>query len=61
MNEPPGQPNSRAARIALSGTTITGIVGVILAINAALSDQFTGSGLLLIASALAFGLPALRR
>jgi len=34
LNENPEVPNRRAARIALSGTTITGIAGVILAINA---------------------------
>lgn len=48
--------NPMAARIALAGAAITGIAGIILAINAALDDQFTGAGLLLIASALAFGL-----
>ena len=56
MNDNQDNPNPRVARIALVGATITGIAGVILAINAALDDQFTGAGLLLIASALAFGL-----
>ncbi len=52
-----------AGRVATWGGTIVGFVGLVLAINAALSDQYTGAGVCLIASALAFGLVgrALRR
>ena len=42
-------------RVALWGSAIVGFLAIILSINASLSDQFIGAGLLLIASALAFG------
>jgi hypothetical protein len=42
-------------RVALWGCVIVGFLGVILSINASLDSQFIGAGLLLIASALAFG------
>ena len=51
-------------RIVISGTAITGFLGIILALNASLADEYVGAGVLLIASALAFGLlglSALRR
>ena len=60
-NDKSDNPNSRAARIARIGTTTTGIAGVILAINAALSNDFAVAGVLVTASALAFGLLAWKR
>ena len=42
-------------RVTFWGSVIAGFLGVILAINASLDSQFVGAGLLLIASALAFG------
>ncbi len=50
-----GVSTSRADRVAFWGSTIAGIAGIILAINAALDNQFTGAGLLILGSALAFG------
>ncbi len=60
MNEDSKRPNRRAARIALTGTTITGILGVIMAINAISSSEYVGAGLLLIAAAIAFGVLAFK-
>ena len=48
--------NASARRMAFWGSTIVGILGVILAINAGLSDEFTGAGVCLVASATAFGI-----
>ncbi len=45
-----------ATRIVFWGSTIVGILGVVLALNAALSDEYTGAGACLAASALAFGI-----
>ena len=42
-------------RVALWGSTIVGFLGIIFAITASLDSQGIGAGLLLIASALAFG------
>ena len=50
-----GISTSMAARVAFWGSTIAGFAGIILAINAALDDQFTGAGLLILGSAVAFG------
>ena len=50
-----GVSTSMAARVAFWGPTIAGIAGIILAINAALDNQFTGAGLLILGSAAAFG------
>jgi hypothetical protein len=47
-----------AFRMAIWGPTIVGILGVVLALNAALSDEYTGAGACLVASALAFGVLA---
>ena len=46
---------ARASRISLWGLTIVGFLGIILAINAALDNEFIGVGSCLAASALAFG------
>jgi len=46
---------SAVARLAVGGALITGWIGIILAINAVLSDNEIGAGILLIAAALAFG------
>ena len=45
-----------ATRIVSWGSTIVGILGIVLALNAALSDEYTGAGACLAASALAFGI-----
>ena len=45
-----------ATRIVFWGSTIVGILGVVLALNAALSDEYIGAGACLAASALAFGI-----
>ena len=44
-----------ARRLTSWGTTIVAVLGVVLAINAAYSDQYTGAGVCLAASALAIG------
>ena len=46
---------SRAERIAFWGLTIVGLMGLLLAINAATSGQFVGAGVCMAASGLAFG------
>ncbi len=46
---------SMATRVAAWGGAITGFVGLVLALNAASSNQYTGAGVCLVASALAFG------
>ena len=46
---------SMARRVAFWGPTVAGFLGWILAINAALSDEYIGTGVCLLASALAFG------
>ncbi|MFQ5968379.1 MAG: hypothetical protein ACE5MI_12350 [Acidimicrobiia bacterium] len=45
-----------ARRIALWGSTIVAILGIVLALNAALSDEYTGAAACLAASALALGI-----
>ncbi len=50
---------TQARRIAVAGAGIAGLVGIILGINAMLSDNEIGAGVLLAASALAFGLLAI--
>ena len=60
MNEDSKRPNRRAARISLTGTAITGILGVIMAINSISSSEYVGAGLLLIAAAIAFGVLAFK-
>ena len=47
-----------ARRTALWGSTIVGFLGIVLALNAGLSDEYTGAGVCLGASALAFGVVA---
>ena len=42
-------------KLAAVGALITGGLGIILAINASLSNNYLGAGVLLVASALAFG------
>ena len=44
------------AKIAAVGAIITGFLGWIMAVNAIASDNETGAGVILAASALAFGL-----
>ena len=44
-----------AKRMTFWGSTTVGVLGVILAINAALSDEYTGAGVCLAASAGALG------
>ena len=46
--------NQAYVRFAHVGPVITGVLGIILAINASLGDDFVGAGLLLAASALSF-------
>ena len=45
----------RARRVSHWGQIIIGFLAIILSINAALESNYTGSGVLLGASALAFG------
>jgi len=45
-----------ARRMVFWGSTIVGILGIVLALNAALSDEYTGAGACLAASALALGI-----
>ena len=45
-----------AKRMTFWGSTTIGFLGIILAINAALSDEYTGAGVCLAASALAIGI-----
>jgi len=45
----------RARRVSLWGLIIVGFLGLVLVINAALSDDYVGAGVLAAASALAFG------
>ena len=45
-----------ATRMVFWGSTIIGILGIVLAINAALSDEYVGVGACLAASALALGI-----
>jgi hypothetical protein len=45
-------------RSATWGSLITGFFAWILALNAALSNEYIGAGILLVASALAFGIVA---
>ena len=45
-----------ATRMAFWGSTIVGVLGIVLALNAALSDEYTGAGACLVASALALGI-----
>ena len=40
------------------GSFVTGSLGLVLAVNAALSDEYIGAGVCLAASALAFGVMA---
>jgi len=42
-------------RVTFWGSVLVGFLGLLLSINASLDSQFIGAGLLLIASALAFG------
>ena len=53
--EPGGFMTGMARRTAIWGPTIVGFLGVVLALNAAYSDEYTGAGVCLVASALAFG------
>ena len=46
---------SVARRVALWGPIIVGFIGVVVALNAALTDEYVGAGVSLAASALAFG------
>ena len=44
-----------AWRVAFWGSVIVGFIGIILVINASLDSEWVGAGLLLLASAVAFG------
>ena len=44
-----------ARRMVFWGSTIVGVLGIVLALNAALSDEYAGAGASLAASALALG------
>ncbi len=46
---------SRVARLAVVGVLTVGVLGIIFAVNAMLAGDEIGSGVLLTASALAFG------
>jgi len=57
MTDTPSRPIAPAARrFAVVGLPSTGVLGIILALNSALSSDFIGAGVCLAASALAFGL-----
>ena len=45
-----------AMRMVFWGSTIVWILGIVLALNAALSDEYVGAGICLAASALALGI-----
>ena len=45
-----------ATRMVFWGSTIVGILGIVLALNAALSDEYIGAGACLAASAFALGI-----
>ena len=45
-----------ARRMVFWGSMIVGVLGIVLALNAALSDEYTGAGACLVASALALGI-----
>ncbi len=45
-----------AKRIAFWGPTIVGALGIVLALNAGLSDEYIGAGVCLAASTSAFGI-----
>ena len=53
--ETAGFMTAAARRLVFWGSTIIGILGIVLALNAALSDEYTGAGACLAASALALG------
>ncbi len=44
-----------AWRVAFWGSVIVGFLGIILAISASLDSEWVGAGLILLASAVAFG------
>ncbi len=50
--------DSMPRRVVAWGSIFTGFLGLILAVNASLSDDFIGAGACLAASALAFGVMA---
>ena len=49
---------SMAKRVVAWGCTAVGFLGLVLAVNAALSDEYIGAGVSLVASALAFAVMA---
>ena len=54
--EASGFMTAAATRMVFWGSTIVGILGMVLALNAALSDEYIGAGACLAASALALGI-----
>ena len=54
--EADGFMTAAAGRIVFWGSTIVGVLGIVLALNAGLSDEYTGAGACLAASALALGI-----
>ena len=49
---------SMSRRVVAVGSVVAGSLGLVLAVNAALSDEYIGAGVCLAASALAFGVLA---
>ena len=49
---------SMARRVVAWGSTAAGILGLVLAVNAALDGEYVGAGACLAASALAYGVVA---
>ena len=46
--------SSMSRRVAVWGATTAGFLGLVLAVNAALSNEYIGAGVCLVASALSF-------
>jgi hypothetical protein len=57
-DKPAGRSAASTTGLSALGTLLTGVAGIILALNAASSNEFVGAGICLAASALAFGLLA---
>ncbi len=56
MTEADGFMTAAARRMVFWGSTIIGVLGIVLALNASLSNEYTGAGACLVASALALGI-----
>ena len=53
--EASGFMTAAARRMAFWGSSIVGVLGIVLALNAAFSNEYTGAGACLAASALGLG------